>query len=71
MVVTVDTLKFLTGTSVMLGAILGAMSQFVFHLPTLASGGIAVSTMIGLFLIMLVLNSISFRWSSRNFTEKQ
>ncbi len=66
-----DSLKYLTGTSVVLGAILGVMSQFVFNLPTLASSGIAVSSMIGLFLIMLVLNSISFRRSIHDFTEEQ
>ena len=60
-----DSLRFLVGTSVVLAAILGAMSQFIFRLPTLASCGIAVATMIGLFLIMLVFNNISFKRSMR------
>ncbi len=60
-----DSLRFLAGTSVVLAAILGLMSQFIFRLPTLASGAIAVTTMIGLFLIMLVFNSITFKRSLR------
>jgi hypothetical protein len=65
-----DTLGFLAGTSIVLGAFLGAMSQFVFHLPAMVSGGIAISSIIGLFLITLVLNSISFRRSSHNYMEE-
>jgi hypothetical protein len=60
-----DSLRFLAGTSVVLAAILGVMSQFIFRLPTLVSGAIAVTTMIGLFLIMLVFNNISFKRSTR------
>ena len=58
-----DSLRYLTGTSVVLGAVLGLMSQFIFRLPMFASIGIAASTMIGLFMITLVLNSITFKRS--------
>ena len=64
-----DSLRFLIGTSIVLGAILGGMSQFIFNLPAIASCGIAVSSMIGLFLIMLVLNSITFSRSARSMRE--
>lgn len=66
-----DTLRFLIGTSILMGAVLGGMSQFVFQLPMLASFGIAISSMIGLLLITLVLNSISYNRSHRFFQEDQ
>jgi hypothetical protein len=58
-------LTFLIGTSVVLGLILGAMAVFIFHLPATISFGIAVVAMIGLFLINLVFNSITFNRSKR------
>lgn len=60
-----DAFKLLVVTSIILGLILGTMSCFVFHLPALVSAGIAAVTMIGLFLIMLVLNNITFNRSTR------
>ena len=65
-----DSLQFLAGTSVVLAAILGIMSQFIFRLPTLVSGAIAGTTMIGLFLIMLVFNNITFKRSLRYQAEE-
>jgi hypothetical protein len=60
-----DAFRFLISTSAVLGAILGAMSYAIFHLPAMASGGIGVSTMIGLFMIMLVFNNITYNRSMR------
>jgi hypothetical protein len=52
---------FLIYTSVFLGLILGGMALVVFHLSALVSFGIAVVSMIGLFLICLVFNSITYK----------
>lgn len=60
-----ESLRFLAVTSMVLGAILGAMSRFIFHLPALASGGIAVTSTVGLFMIVLVMSSITFKRSMR------
>ena len=65
-----DEIRILVGTSLVLGAILGALSFFVFSLPLLAAAGIMIATILGLFMITLVLNSITYKRSMRSFRQE-